>query len=150
MTMRSAIHNVWEWNRRFGHIPEHPSVRAGLWKDSEKHRELALKLIEEEVTELREAVEAQDEVEILDAICDILVTVFGLAAKADLSDVIQDGFNEVMRSNWSKLDADGNPVYYENGKIGKSDQYTPPDLRKVIDDFRDVYGRRLEIANGDL
>lgn len=150
MTMRSAIHDVWEWNRQFGHVAELPSVRADLWDLDESHRELALQLIEEEVSELREAVEAKDEVETLDAICDILVTVFGLAAKADLSDVIQDGFDEVMRSNWSKLDADGNPVYYENGKIGKSDQYTPPDLRKVIDDFRDVYGRRLENANGDL
>lgn len=150
MSMRSAIHNVWNWNLRFGHVAENPAVRADLWRVSEQHRELALKLIEEEVAELREAVEAQDEVETLDAICDILVTVFGLAAKADLSDVVQDGFNEVMRSNWSKLDADGNPVYYENGKIGKSDQYTPPDLRRVIDDFRDAYGRRLQVSNGDL
>jgi hypothetical protein len=61
------------------------------------------------------------------------VTVFGLAAKAGINQYIPEAFREVMNSNWSKLDAEGNPVYYESGKIGKSDLYYPPSLADIIE-----------------
>lgn len=73
-----------------------------------------------------------NDIEVLDAICDILVTTFGVAAKAGLTDLVEPAFKEVMRSNWSKLDADGKPVFYPNGKIAKSELYEPPALEQFF------------------
>lgn len=133
MHMDEAVQSVYDWNLRFGHIAGDPMADAHRWKYSDEHVELALSLVDEEVEELREACLHEDKVEMLDAVCDILVTVFGLAAKAGINQYIPEAFREVMNSNWSKLDADGNPVYYESGKIGKSDLYYPPSLADIIE-----------------
>ena len=133
MHMDEAVQSVYDWNLRFGHIAGDPMVDAHRWKYDDEHVELALSLVDEEVEELREACLHEDKVEMLDAVCDILVTVFGLAAKAGINQYIPEAFREVMNSNWSKLDAEGNPVYYESGKIGKSDLYYPPSLADIIE-----------------
>lgn len=133
MHMDEAVQSVYDWNLRFGHITGDPHKDAHRWKYDTVHRYLALDLIEEEIKELADAVKDQDKVEMLDAVCDILVTVFGLAAKAGINQYIPEAFREVMNSNWSKLDAEGNPVYYESGKIGKSDLYYPPSLADIIE-----------------
>ena len=133
MHMDEAVQSVYDWNLRFGHITGDPYNDSWEWKNVRAKRDLALDLIEEEVEELGEACLNNDKVEMLDAVCDILVTVFGLAAKAGINQYIPEAFREVMNSNWSKLDADGNPVYYESGKIGKSDLYYPPSLADIIE-----------------
>jgi hypothetical protein len=133
MHMDEAVQSVYDWNLRFGHITGDPYNDSWEWKNVRAKRDLALDLIEEEVEELGEACLNNDKVEMLDAVCDILVTVFGLAAKAGINQYIPEAFREVMNSNWSKLDAEGNPVYYESGKIGKSDLYYPPSLADIIE-----------------
>lgn len=132
MTLNSAAADVKRWNQSFGHVDLDKEKQAENWEKDQAHRSLALALVFEEVDELEEAVANRDPVETLDAICDIFVVVLGLAAKAGLSDKVAPAFEEVMRSNWSKLDENGEPVYYENGKIAKSDLYQPPNLEKVM------------------
>lgn len=131
MNLDMEIQDVYDWNLAFGHLTGDPETDAQRWMDVE-NQDLALDLIEEELSELEEAVYSGDKVATLDAICDIMVTVWGLAAKAGLNPYVAEAFSEVMRSNWSKADENGKPIYYENGKIAKSDRYTPPDLEKVM------------------
>lgn len=130
MELDLAINEVSDWNAAFGHIDDDPIKDAQKWPE---RKGLATDLVVEEVNELLVAVRDDDKVEMLDAVCDILVTVFGLAAKAGIHQYIVPAFEEVMSSNWSKLDENGDPVYYENGKIGKSDLYFPPELAQIIE-----------------
>jgi predicted HAD superfamily Cof-like phosphohydrolase len=97
-----------------------------------KEMELRLRLIQEEVDEMREGIENQDIVEVADALIDQLYITFGTLEKLGLADVALEMFNEVHRSNLSKLDRNGNPIFRRDGKILKSNQYSPPILSKFI------------------
>lgn len=134
MGLNNVANDVKRWNEAFGHVDSDKERQKAKWESDSIHRTLALALIEEEVSELHEAVEDLDPVETLDAICDIFVVVLGLAAKAGLTDKVAPAFEEVMRSNWTKLDKDGKPVYHESGKIAKSDLYQRPDLQQFFEE----------------
>lgn len=134
MTLSNVAKDVKRWNAAFGHVDIDEEKQKAKWESDNIHRTLALALIEEEVSELHIAVADRDPVETLDAICDIFVVVLGLAAKAGLTDKVAPAFEEVMRSNWTKLDKDGKPVYHENGKIAKSDLYERPDLQQFFEE----------------
>ena len=126
---------VLRWNTAFGHISDNTPER---WETDEDYRDLALDLIQEELDELSLAFHNKDKVETLDAVLDILVTTFGLAGKASISpELLLEGFNEVMRANWSKADKDGNPVFLPSGKIGKSELYVAPNLHKIVEKEED-------------
>ena len=92
--------------------------------------ELRVDLIEEELTELKEAIADNNIVEVADALTDILYVVYGagLAFGINLDKV----FAEVHRSNMSKLGDDGKPIYNERGKVIKSNNYSPPDIKSVL------------------
>ena len=134
MRIRDAVNDVRAWNETFGHLNPNSDEQDERWSTDGEHVLLALNLVQEEVEELHDAAWDDDKVEILDAVCDILVTVFGLAAKAGVDQYVEDGFREVMESNWSKADEYGHPVYVESGKIGKSDQYRPPNLESILNE----------------
>lgn len=91
---------------------------------------LRLALIEEEVQELREAIEANDLLEVVDALTDILYVVYGAGHTIGVD--LDATFEEVHNSNMSKLDENGNPIYREDGKIMKGPNYFRPDLTKFI------------------
>ena len=91
---------------------------------------LRIKLIEEELQELKDAIKNKDIVEVADALTDILVVTYGGAAAWGLE--IDKCFSEVHRSNMSKLSADGKPIYNDYGKVIKGPNYSPPDLKKFI------------------
>lgn len=158
MKFNAAVKMVKEWNEKFKHIPKNDDEREDLWRNDFYYRELAFDLIGEEVNELYDAaglaeytevqnwgqkdpirigceshLPKENDVEVLDALVDILVTVFGMAAKAGLDELLEPAFKEVMRANYSKLGPDGHPVYYDSGKIAKSESYTPPNLRQFFD-----------------
>lgn len=97
---------------------------------SETIQQLRLKLIAEEFSELKEAVAQQDIVEIADALTDILYVTYGAAHAYGIP--IDKCFDEVQRSNMSKLGTDGKPVYREDGKVTKGPNYSPPDLKSVL------------------
>lgn len=47
-------------------------------------------------------------------------------------------FNEIHRSNMSKLDKDGNPIFRDDGKILKSELYTKPDISSILDNYHSI------------
>lgn len=106
---------------------------------------LRLKLIHEETLEYEQAALEGDLVEIADALGDSLYIIFGTILRHGMQDVIVKVFNEIQKSNMSKLDKNGKPVIngqngiLDNtkpvGKILKSDQFKEPDLKTILDEF---------------
>ncbi|WP_372750947.1 hypothetical protein [Labilibaculum sp.] len=94
--------------------------------------ELRQKIIQEEVDELKAAWESGDLVEVADALADIHYVVMGTVLEFGLQDKYLDIFNEVHRSNMSKLDKNGKPIYREDGKVIKSDLFSKPEIGKII------------------
>ena len=93
---------------------------------------LRYKLLQEENSEYLNAVAAGDEVEIADALTDMLYILLGTMAIHGFKDLAVGCFKEVHRSNMSKLDENGKPIYREDGKILKSARYEAPNLRKIL------------------
>ena len=146
MNLTKAVQEVAEWNERFQHIPEDDDTREKMWRYDDEWRLLAVRLVQEEVNELAEGSKAdtspcsmdsmlprENDVEVLDAIADILFTTFGVAAKAGLTELVEPAFKEVVRSNWTKMGPDG-PEFYPNGKVAKPETYEAPDLRQFFDE----------------
>ena len=108
----------------------------------EEDWKLRYKLSLEELDEYKEACEQGDIVEIFDAILDRLFLAFGDAVSHGLQDKLIDGFNEVVRSNMSKLDNNGKPVINgednvwdesrPKGKILKSKNFFEPNLKQFL------------------
>ena len=94
---------------------------------------LRYKLMREENEEYLEAAQEGDIVEIADALGDQLYILCGTILKHGLQHKIAEVFEEIQRSNMSKLDADGNPIYREDGKVMKSDLYFKPDIKAILE-----------------
>lgn len=146
--MTHSINRVREFHSAFGH-PIAPAATPG----DRKLRELRVKLIAEELTELCEALGVAVKIEsngvssqfVVEAVKDDAEVDLIAAADAlgDLDYVVQGanlvfGFpaepvlKEIHRANMSKLGADGLPVYREDGKVMKGPNYTPPDVAAVL------------------
>jgi predicted HAD superfamily Cof-like phosphohydrolase len=95
--------------------------------------QLRYKLMREENEEYLEAANNQDIVEIADALGDQLYILCGTILKHGLQDKIAAVFEEIQRSNMSKLDKDGKAIYREDGKILKSDLYFKPNIKKILE-----------------
>lgn len=91
---------------------------------------LRVSLIEEEAKEFGAAVAAQDWPEVIDAICDLLYVTYGAAVALGID--VEPFFNEVHRSNMSKLDKHGRPIYRADGKVIKSSDWSPPDIHGLL------------------
>ena len=96
----------------------------------EKIVNLRVDLIEEELTELKQAVQRQDMKEVADALTDILYVTYGAGHAFGIN--LDKCFEEVQNSNMSKLDDNGKPIYNEHGKVMKGPNYFKPDLTKFI------------------
>lgn len=94
--------------------------------------QMRLRILEEEVAELRAAVEAGDLVETLDALCDIQYVLDGTFLEFGLQAVKPAAMAEVHASNMSKLGADGRPVLRADGKVVKGPAFRPPDLAAIL------------------
>jgi predicted HAD superfamily Cof-like phosphohydrolase len=94
---------------------------------------LRYNLMKEENEEYLEAAKKGDIVEIADALGDQLYILFGTLLRHGLQDKIEAVFLEIQRSNMSKLDANGNPIFREDGKVLKSDQYFRPNIQQFFD-----------------
>lgn len=86
----------------------------------------------EELEEYRAAVNNHDIVEIADALTDMLYVLLGTFITHGLQDIAEELFAEVHRSNMSKLDKQGKPIFRQDGKVLKSDQFSDPDLCSII------------------
>ena len=97
---------------------------------SEKIIKLRYNLIKEELDEFKEALKDQDLKEVADALTDILYVTYGAGHAFGID--LDKCFEEVQRSNMSKLGENGKPIYNEKGKVMKGPKYFQPDLKKFI------------------
>ena len=97
---------------------------------SDKINTLRLSLIQEELDELTKAIKEKDILEVADALTDILYVTYGAGHSFGIN--LDKCFEEVQKSNMSKLGKDGKPIYNENGKVMKGPDYFKPDLSKFL------------------
>ena len=97
---------------------------------TDKVNKLRLDLIKEELTELTEAMNNKDLLEVADALTDILYVTYGAGHAFGIN--LDKCFEEVQNSNMSKLDENGKPIYNEHGKVMKGPNYFKPDLSKFV------------------
>jgi len=97
---------------------------------TDKINKLRLSLIKEELSELTEALNNKDLLEVADALTDILYVTYGAGHAFGIN--LDDCFEEVQKSNMSKLGDDGQPIYNEFGKVMKGPKYFKPDLTQFI------------------
>jgi predicted HAD superfamily Cof-like phosphohydrolase len=101
---------------------------------STEEQVLRYSLMREENEEYLEAAQQGNLVEIADALGDQLYILLGTALRHGIMDKMEAVFLEIHRSNMSKLDSDGNPIFREDGKVLKSEHYFRPDIAQF---FRD-------------
>ena len=94
---------------------------------------LRFNLMKEENEEYLEASENNDLVEIADALGDMLYILCGTIIEHGMQDKIEAVFNEIQRSNMSKLGADGKPIYREDGKVLKGPNYFKPNITGILE-----------------
>ena len=97
---------------------------------SEKIIRFRYDLIKEELEEFEKALKDKDLKEVADALTDILYVTYGAGHAFGID--LDKCFDEVQRSNMSKLGKDGKPIYNEHGKVMKGPKYFQPDLKKFI------------------
>jgi predicted HAD superfamily Cof-like phosphohydrolase len=126
--MKDKIKAVQAFHTAFGlGYSQTPLATLGVDKNH-----LRFRLMDEENKEYLEAAMAGDLVEVADALGDMLYILCGTIIEHGLQDKIEEVFAEIQRSNMSKLGADGQPIYREDGKVMKGPNYSPPDLTKVL------------------
>ena len=127
--MNDKINSVKEFHKVFNlDFLEAPKANIGLEKNK-----LRFNLMKEENEEYLDAAKKGDLIEIADALGDMLYILCGTILKHGLQHKIADVFQEIQRSNMSKLDKNGNPIYREDGKVLKSDLYFKPDIKGVLE-----------------
>ena len=129
MKLIETIDSVGEFHEAFG-IPNRTEPTAVL---TEKEFTLRFNLMKEENEEYLEAAKNGDLVEIADALGDMLYILCGTLNAHGLQSKIAEVFTEFHRSNMSKLDENGKPIYREDGKVMKSNRYFKPDIKTVLE-----------------
>ena len=128
LTLQETINHVKDFHDAFG-IENKTELTSCL---SDKDRQLRFDLMKEENEEYLEACKDGDMVEIADALGDQLYILCGTILKHGLQHKIEEVFVEIQRSNMSKLDVNGKPIYREDGKVLKSEQYFKPDIKSIL------------------
>jgi len=128
MKIQDTIRHVEQFHDAFG-IKNNYSPTVEL---TASEVELRYNLMKEENEEYLEAAQKGDLVEIADALGDQLYILCGTILRHGLQDKIVEVFEEIQRSNMSKLDADGKPIYREDGKVLKSDRYFKPNIAAIL------------------
>ncbi len=129
MTIQDTIGAVEKFHDAFGIDNNHtPTTEL-----SDKDIDLRHRLMQEENDEYLEAAKNKDLVEVADALGDQLYILCGTILKHGMQHKIEEVFEEIQRSNMSKLDADGKPIYREDGKVMKSDLYFRPNIKSILD-----------------
>lgn len=127
--MKKVIKHVEDFHDAFGIVNNYQPT-ASL---TDEEITLRYNLMKEENEEYLEAAKNKDLVEIADALGDQLYILCGTILKHGLQHKIEEVFEEIQRSNMSKLDTNGKPIYREDGKILKSDQYFKPDIKSILE-----------------
>ena len=126
--IKKPIEAVTKFHESYGLGIEH-TPKANLPKNIS---ELRFNLMKEENEEYLQAARDEDLIEIGDALGDMLYILCGTIIAHGFQDKIESIFDEIQRSNMSKLGADGKPIYRKDGKVMKGPNYFKPDLKKII------------------
>ena len=126
--MQKQINAVKEFHTAFV-IGHSETPRADL---GESKNILRYNLMKEENEEYLEAVQNNDLVEIADALGDMMYILCGTIIEHGLQHKIEAVFDEIQRSNMSKLGDNGKPIYRVDGKVMKGPNYFKPDLSKIL------------------
>ena len=132
--MKEQILHVHAFHEAFGIKNE----TAPVSNVDEKTYLLRYELMREENEEYLEAVKNGDLVEIADALGDMMYILCGTILSHGLHDVIEDVFEEIQRSNMSKLDENGEAIYREDGKVLKGKNYFRPNIKSVLESRADT------------
>lgn len=131
MSVKNTIDGVREFHEAYG-LPVKNQPDLG----DQRTNDLRIELLREELEELKEALDANDPVEALDALTDLQYVLDGAYLSLGFHLLKDVAFAEVQRSNMSKLGADGKPVVRESdGKILKGPNYSAPDLKSVLENW---------------
>lgn len=126
--IQTNFEKVKQWHEVFA--PHFASRTGPTLEIPETTHDLRIGLIDEELDELKEALELNDIVEVADALCDLLYVVYGAGVTYGLP--MDELFAEVHRSNMSKLGDDGKPVVREDGKVLKGPNFSLPNLEMIL------------------
>ena len=126
--IKKPIEAVTKFRESYGLGIEH-TPKANLPKNIS---ELRFNLMKEENEEYLQATRDEDLIEIGDALGDMLYILCGTIIAHGFQDKIESVFDEIQRSNMSKLGADGKPIYRKDGKVMKGPNYFKPDLKKIL------------------
>ena len=135
--MKKQLKKVKEFQKAFGQV-----INTEPRFISDNLAELRFKLMREENEEYLKAVDDNDIIEVADALGDQLYVLLGTILTHGMQHIIEDVFNEIHRSNMSKLDAEGKPIIngvngvIDNtrpiGKVIKSEFYSEPDIKQFL------------------
>lgn len=126
--MKNKIKAVKEFHNSFGlGVSEDMVADLGDAKNN-----LRFNLMDEENKEYLEAAQNNDLVEVADALGDMLYILCGTILEHGMQYKIEEVFNEIQRSNMSKLGADGKAIYREDGKVLKGPNYFKPKIDRIL------------------
>ena len=126
--MKDKILAVKEFHKAFKlDYLDQPKADLGIDKNN-----LRFNLMKEENEEYLEAANNNDMVEVADALGDMLYILCGTIIAHGFQDKIEEIYDEIQRSNMSKLGSDGKPIYRKDGKVLKGPNYFKPDIEKVL------------------
>lgn len=127
--MKNQLDAVQQFHESFGlGVEQAPKASLG-----EAVNMLRYNLMKEENEEYLEAAQNNDLTEVADALGDMLYILCGTIISHGLQHKITEVFEEIQRSNMSKLGHDGKPIYREDGKVMKGPNYFKPDFRKILE-----------------
>jgi len=125
---KNTLDQVQEFHETYG-LPVEVEQTCG----NEQTKQLRINLLQEELDELKEALDNDDMIETLDALIDLQYVLDGAFLSFGMQNVKEVAFNEVHRSNMSKLGEDGKPIRREgDGKVMKGPNYFKPDMAQFI------------------
>ncbi len=128
--IKKPLNAVKKFHKSFG-LTINETPKASLGNDINL---LRYKLMREENEEYLEAAQNNDLVEVADALGDMLYILCGTMISHGMQDKIEAIFDEIQRSNMSKLDENGKPIYREDGKVLKGSNYFKPNLKQFFNE----------------
>ena len=127
--MKNKIKAVQEFHEAFGlGVQQRPVANLSIQK-----LKLRFDLMDEENQEYLEAAESNDLVEVADALGDMLYILCDTILEHGMQHKIEEVFDEIQRSNMSKLGEDGQPIYSEDGKVLKGPNYFKPNIESILE-----------------
>ena len=127
--MKSKIEAVQKFHTTYNiGYKEIPQANLGAVKNK-----LRFNLMKEENEEYLEAATNNDLVEVADALGDMLYILCGTIIEHGMQHKIEEIFNEIQRSNMSKLGEDGKPIYRKDGKVMKGPNYFKPNIKSILE-----------------